>query len=121
MEPTSKKLLDQVRDAIRLKHYSIRTEEAYVSWIKRFILFHKKRHPNKMGSPEVEAFLTHLAVNEHVAASTQNPCTERSRSEALSALLFLYREVLHKDLGPIDALRARKPKRLPTVLTKASP
>ena len=113
MEPTSKKLLDQVRDAIRLKHYSIRTEEAYVSWIKRFILFHKKRHPLEMGAAEIEEFLTHLAVNENVAASTQN--------QALSALLFLYREVLHQDLVPIDALRARKPKRLPTVLTKASP
>ena len=76
MEPTSKKLLDQVRDAIRLKHYSIRTEEAYVSWIKRFILFHKKRHPLEMGAAEIEEFLTHLAVNENVAASTQNPCTE---------------------------------------------
>ncbi len=113
MEPTSKKLLDQVRDAIRLKHYSIRTEEVYVSWIKRFILFHKKRHPLEMGAAEIEEFLTHLAVNENVAASTQN--------QALSALLFLYREVLHQDLVPIDALRARKPKRLPTVLTKASP
>ena len=80
----SKKLLDQactelcrsVRDAIRVNHYSIRTEEAYVDWIKRFILFHDKRHPKDMGAAEVEAFLTHLAVDEHVAASTQNPCTE---------------------------------------------
>ena len=110
MEPTDKKLLDQVRDAIRLKHYSIRTEEAYVNWVKRYVLFHHKRHPTEMGASEVEAFLTHLAVNENVAASTQN--------QALSALLFLYREVLHKDLGPIDALRAKEPKRLPTVLTK---
>jgi integron integrase len=110
MEPTPKKLLDQVRDALRLKHYSIRTEDSYVNWIRRYILFHNKRHPNEMGASEVEAFLTHLAVNESVAASTQN--------QALSALLFLYREVLKKDLGPIDALRARKPKRLPTVLTK---
>ncbi len=110
MKPRPKKLLDQVRDALRLKHYSIRTENSYVHWIRRYILFHNKRHPNEMGSPEVQAFLTHLAVNEHVAASTQN--------QALSALLCLYREVLHKDLGPIDALRARKPKRLPTVLTK---
>jgi site-specific recombinase XerD len=110
MEPKPKKLLDRVRDALRLKHYSIRTENSYVNWIRRFILFHKKRHPNEMGAAEVEAFLTHLAVNEHVAAPTQN--------QALSALLFLYREVLHQDLGPIDALRAKKPKRLPTVLTK---
>ncbi|MDH7487374.1 MAG: integron integrase [Anaerolineae bacterium] len=110
MEPFPKKLLDQTRDAIRLKHYSYRTEETYLNWIRRYILFHNKRHPAEMGAPEVEAFLTHLAVKEHVAASTQN--------QALSALLFLYREVLHKDLGPIDALRAKKPKRLPTVLTK---
>ena len=110
MEPTSKKLLDRVRDAIRVKHYSIRTEQAYVNWIKRYIYFHNVRHPAEMGAAEVEAFLTHLAVNENVAASTQN--------QALSALLFLYREVLKKDPGPIDALRAKKPKRLPTVLTK---
>jgi len=111
MEQRPKKLLDQVRDAIRLKHYSIRTEEAYVGWITRFILFHDKRHPNDMGRAEIEAFLTHLAVDLNVAASTPN--------QAFSALLFLYRDVLHKDLdGPIDALRASKPKRLPTVLTK---
>jgi integron integrase len=110
MEQRPKKLLDQVRDTIRLKHYSIRTEEAYVNWIKRYILFHDKRHPTEMGAPEVEAFLTYLAVKENVAASTQN--------QALSALLFLYREVLQQDLGPVDALRAKRPKRLPTVLTK---
>jgi site-specific recombinase XerD len=75
------KLLDQVRAAIRLKHYSIRTEEAYVQWIKRFVLFHNKRHPNEMSAAEVAAFLTHLAVTEHVSASTQN--------QALAALLFL--------------------------------
>ncbi len=109
-QPPPKKLLDQVRDAIRLKHYSIRTENSYVDWVRRYILFHNKRHPNEMGAPEVEAFLTHLAVNENVAASTQN--------QALSALLFLYREVLKQDLGPVNALRAKKPKRLPTVLTK---
>ncbi|MBM4431323.1 MAG: integron integrase, partial [Chloroflexi bacterium] len=110
MEPAPKKLLDQVRDALRLKHYCVRTETSYVDWIRRFILFHHKRHPNEMDTLEVEAFLTHLAVEGHVAASTQN--------QALSALLFLYREVLHKDLGPIDALRAKRPKHLPTVLTK---
>lgn len=104
------KLLDQVRHAIRLKHYSIRTEEAYVQWVKRFILFHNKRHPNEMGVAEVEAFLTHLAVDERVSASTQN--------QALAALLFLYQEVLHKDLGTIDSVRARTDKRLPSVLTK---
>jgi integrase len=105
-----KKLLDQVRDAIRLKHYSIRTEETYVDWIRRFILFHGKRHPRQMGTPEIEAFLIHLAVDRKGAASTQN--------QALSALLFLYRDVLKMDLGPVDAVRARKPKRLPTVLTE---
>ena len=81
-ESRPKKLLDQVRDAVRLKHYSYRTEQTYVQWIRRFILFHKKRHPQAMGVPEIEAFLTHLAVQERVAASTQN--------QALSALLFLY-------------------------------
>jgi hypothetical protein len=70
MEPKPKKLLDQVRDALRLKHYSIRTENSYVNWIRRFILFHHKRHPQEMGTQEIEAFLTHLAVNAHVAAST---------------------------------------------------
>ncbi|MGH8064661.1 MAG: phage integrase N-terminal SAM-like domain-containing protein [Candidatus Entotheonellia bacterium] len=111
MEPRPKKLLDHVRDAIRLKHYSIRTEESYVTWIKRYIFFHNKRHPNEMGSAAIEAFLTYLAVHQKVAASTQN--------RALSALLFLYRDVLKKPLDlPIDAIRAKKPKRLPTGLTK---
>jgi integron integrase len=111
MQNPPKKLLDQVRDIIRAKHYSIRTEEAYVDWIRRFILFHHKRHPMEMAEPEIEAFLTHLAVERHVAASTQN--------QALSAILFLYREVLHREVNPaIDAFRAKKPKRLPTVLTK---
>lgn len=75
-----------------MKHYSIRTENSYVDWIRRYILFHRKRHPGDMGAPEIEAFLTHLAVNENVAASTQH--------QALSALLFLYHDVLKKDLGP---------------------
>jgi integron integrase len=111
MEPRPKKLLDHVRDAIRLKHYSLHTEQACVTWIKRYIFFHDKRHPKDMGSADIEAFLTHLAVQQKVAASTQN--------QALSALLFLYRDVLRQPLdGPIDAIRARKPKRLPTVLTK---
>jgi integron integrase len=109
-QPTSRKLLDRVRDALRLKHYSYRTEQAYIGWITRYILFHNRRHPKDLGAPAVEAFLTYLAVNENVAASTQN--------QALSALLFLYREVLHRDLGPVDALRARRPRRLPTVLTQ---
>jgi len=111
MSNRSPKLLDQVRQAIRLKHYSIRTEQAYVGWIKRFILFHNKRHPKNMGTPEVTAFLTHLAIDRHVAASTQN--------QALSALLFLYRHVLGQDLqGSIDAVRAKTPQRLPTVMSR---
>jgi integron integrase len=105
------KLLDQVRDRIRVKHYSIRTETQYVHWIKRFILFHGKKHPRDMGAPEVEAFLTHLAVEGNVAAATQN--------QALSALLFLYREVLGIDLPWLDNVtRAKRPQRLPVVLTR---
>ena len=111
MEQHPKKLLDRAREAIRRKHYSIQTEETYVFWMKRYILFHNKRHPLEMGSTDIEAFLTHLAVDQKVAASTQN--------QAISALLFLYREVLRKDVDfPIEALRARRPKRLPTVLTE---
>jgi integrase len=110
-EKTPKRLLDRVREAIRLKHYSIRTEQAYLDWIKRYILFHDKRHPRNMGAAEIEAFLTHLAVDQKVAASTQN--------QALSALLFLYRDVLRQELeNSIDAVRARQPKHLPTVLTR---
>jgi integron integrase len=104
------KLLDQVRDRIRVLHYSIRTEEAYVDRIRRFILFHGKRHPQEMGTLELEAFLTHLAVDRHVAASTQN--------QALSAILFLDREVLGRPLeGPGRFAPSRRPERLPTVLT----
>jgi len=89
----------------------LRTEEAYVGWIRRFILFHQKRHPQTLGTPEVEAFLTDLAVNQHVAASTQN--------QALSALLFLYSTVLEQPLtGPLTSVRAKQPQRLPTVLTR---
>ena len=109
--PSSPKLLDQVRDRIRAKHYSIRTETQYVQWVKRFILFHGKRHPREMGAAEVEAFLTHLAVEGNVAASTQN--------QALSALLFLYREVLQIELPWLDnVVRAKRPQRLPVVLTR---
>ena len=105
------KLLDQVRDAIRLKHYSIRTESAYADWIKRYILFHNKRHPKDMDGGEIEAFLTHLATKHNVSASTQN--------QAFSALLFLYNHVLHKELTiRIDSVRAKKPRHLPTVMTK---
>jgi integron integrase len=109
MTARPKKLLDHVREVIRTKQYSIRTEEAYVAWIKRFILFHDRRHPRYLTAADVEAFLSHLAVNEQVAASTQN--------QALSAILFLYRDVLRFDLGiPINAVRAKRPRRLPTVL-----
>lgn len=105
------KLLDQVRDLIRVKHYSIRTETQYLQWIRRFILFHGKRHPRDMGAPEVEAFLTHLAVSRDVAAATQN--------QALSALLFLYREVLGIDLPWLaNVTRAKRPQRLPVVLSR---
>lgn len=110
-QPVEKKLLDVVREAIRLKHYSIRTEEAYINWIKRFILFHGKRHPKDMGEAEVQAFLTHLAVEGNVAASTQN--------QAYSALLFLYRDVLHRELVySTAAVRAKESRHLPAVLTK---
>ena len=106
------KLLDRVRETLRVRQYSLHTEEAYVRWIIRFILFHDKRHPQTMDIPEIEAFLTHLAVDQHLAASTQ--------TQALSALLFLYREVLKKELsGPIDRIRAKRPgQRVPTVLTR---
>jgi integron integrase len=105
------RLLDQLRDRIRLKHYSRRTEQAYVQWVKRYIYFHGKRHPVEMGKAEVEAFLTSLAVERNVAASTQ--------SQALSALLFLYKEVLGTDLPWLsEVTRAKKPARLPTVLTR---
>ncbi len=102
------KLLDQVAAKMRLLHYSIRTEGAYVDWIRRFILFHNKRHPREMGGAEIEAFLTHLAVEGKVAASTQN--------QAFSALLFLYQKVLVMELPPLQALRAERPDRLPVVL-----
>lgn len=105
------KLLDQVRDRVRRLGYAKRTELSYVHWIKRFILFHDKRHPKEMGKPEVEAFLTSLAVERNVAASTQNL--------ALSAILFLYREVLGTPLPWLEEVtRAKKPARLPTVLTR---
>lgn len=112
MESRPKKLLDQVRDVLRLKHYSYRTEQSYVNWIRRYILFHNKTHPREMGVPEIEAFLTHLAVKENVAASTQN--------QAFSALLFLYQAVLKLPLDDsINAVRAKRSKYLPTVLSKS--
>ncbi len=103
------KLLDQVREKCRLLHYSIRTEEAYVNWIRKFILFHNRRHPSEMSGSEVETFLTHLAVQQHVAASTQN--------QAFSAILFLYKHVLERELAFVNSVRAKGPERLPTVLS----
>lgn len=112
MQPPPKKLLDQVRDTIRLKHYSFRTEETYVQWIRRYILFHNKQHPKNMGVPEIEAFLSHLATVGQVSAATQN--------QAFHALLFLYREVLHHPLdSSVNALRAKRSRYLPTVLTQS--
>jgi integron integrase len=105
------RLLDRVRGALRARHYSARTEDAYVAWIRRYIFFHGKRHPAEMGAPEVTRFLTSLAVEGRVAASTQN--------QALSALLFLYRDVLEIDLPWLDdVVRAKRPARLPVVLTR---
>lgn len=104
------KLLHHARLVLRRKHYAYRTEKQYLSWIRRFMLFHAKRHPKHMGEKEVELFLTHLAVKRNVAASTQN--------QALNALLFLYRDVLLKPLDlSINAVRARRPKRVPNVLS----
>ena len=106
------RLLDQVRDAIRRRHYSYRTEETYADWIRRFILFSGKRHPRDLGAAEVTAFLSHLATERGVAAATQN--------QALSALLFLYKEVPGTPLPWLDGLeRAKRPARMPTVLTGA--
>ena len=108
--PDPPRLLVRVRDSIRRKHYSIRTEQAYVDWIKRFIYFHDKRHPADLGATEVEAFLTHLAVDGNVAAATQN--------QAQSAILYLYREVLDIELPWLDGVvRVKAPARLPVVLT----
>jgi len=106
----AKKLLEQMRDVLRSRHYSYRTEETYLDWARRYILFHKKRHPLEMGAPEIQAFLLHLASERSVAASTQN--------QALSAILFLYREVLQKEIEPILLSAAKRPERLPTVLSR---
>lgn len=111
-EPEKPRLLDLLRTRIRLKHYSLRTEQTYIEWAKRYILFHGKRHPAGMGKEEVEAFLSHLAVTHNVAASTQN--------QAKAAILFIYREVLDIELPWLDDVeQAKKPQRLPVVLTAA--
>src|SRR5512138_603216 len=106
----AKRLLEQAREILRAKHYSYRTEETYVDWMRRYILFHHKRHPAEMGAAEIQTFLIHLATERNIAASTQN--------QALSAVLFLYREVLHKEIEPVPLPSARRPERLPTVLTR---
>lgn len=105
------KLLEQVRRQTQLRHYSIRTEKAYTHWIKRYIIFHDKRHPRDMGQAEIENFLSYLATDRHVAASTQN--------QALNALVFLYREVLDIELPWFNSMvRAKRPAQVPTVLTR---
>ena len=108
---TEPKLLDRVRHALRVRHYAIRTEDAYHDWTRRFILFHGKRHPQDMGETEVNTFLTHLAVEGRVSASTQ--------TQALCALLFLYEHVLGRPLDQLGVVRANRPKRLPVVLSRA--
>jgi len=111
-EPTGRKLLERLHDALRVRHYSSRTEEAYAYWVIRFVRFHQLRHPDTMGEEEVNAFLTWLAVEGGVAASTQ--------TQALSAILFLYRNVLGRELGELgDLVRARRPRRLPVVLSRS--
>jgi integrase len=110
-EPVKPKLLVQLSHAIRARHYAVRTERAYVGWIRRFILFHGKRHPSELGGPEIAAFLTNLAIERRVSASTQN--------QALAAILFLYKEVLERDLlwiGPV--IHAKRPRRLPVVMSR---
>ena len=109
--PQKPKILDQLRAVIRLRHYSIRTEEAYTQWVKRFIFFHGKRHPEEMGRAEVEAFLTHLAVERKVAAATQN--------QALNALVFFYREIIKREIGTLeDVVRAKRPEKVPLVFSQ---
>jgi integron integrase len=110
MDAKPKKLLDQVHETLRIKHYSYRTEQTYVEWIKRFILFHQKHHPKDMGTEEVQAYITYLANERKVASSTQN--------QALSAIIFLYKYVLQKEIIlPADIIRPNRPERLPTVLS----
>ncbi len=110
-EPAKPKFLEQVRTILRTRHYSLRTEEAYLGWIKRFILFHGKRHPQEMGGTEVAAFLNYLAGERAVAAATQN--------QALNALLFLYEVMLERELGAIEGLqREQRPPKLPVLLSR---
>ena len=104
-------LLQRVEQVLRVQHYAIRTEEQYVSWIRRFIRFHRNRHPREMGEAEIEQFLTYLAIQGNVAASTQ--------SQAMNAIVFLYKQVMHREVGEFDAARIRRPKRLPVVGTRS--
>lgn len=105
------RLLDRLREALRSRHYSRRTEQTYCHWVKRFIFFHNMRHPADMAEPEINAYLTNVAVKEKISASTQN--------QALSALLFLYRHVLDREIGDLgEVIRARKPRHLPVVMTR---
>ncbi|MGB7422332.1 MAG: integron integrase [Comamonas sp.] len=111
-DPKPPKLLERMRTHLRTRHYSIRTEQAYLDWARRFILYHNKRHPQEMGAREVEAFLSHLAVDRQVSASTQN--------QAKAAILYLYRQVLAVELPWLDeVVQAKRPRRLPVVLTPA--
>lgn len=103
------KLLDQMRNVLRTKHYSYRTEQSYIAWCKRYILFHNKRHPKDMKEPEIEQYITHLAIHRNVSASTQN--------QALQAILFLYKYVLKIPVGELDTVRAKRSRRLPSVFT----
>jgi integron integrase len=108
---SNKKFLDQIRDFMRARHLSLRTEQAYVNWIKRFILFHNKRHPETLNGREINQYLTYLAVQSNVAASTQN--------QALNAIIFMYREFLEKDIGDIgNFIRAKRSKKMPVVLSR---
>ncbi len=110
-QPKAKKLLERVNDAIKVKHYSSRTGETYTYWIRQFILFHHKRHPQEMGAPEVQAFMTDLAAQKNFSSSTQ--------TQALSSILFLYRHVLQIQLDEVKILRAKKTGRVPVVLSRA--
>ncbi|MDF1541987.1 MAG: phage integrase N-terminal SAM-like domain-containing protein, partial [Anaerosomatales bacterium] len=106
------RLMDEMREALHARHYSKRTEQAYCLWVRRYIRFHDVRHPSEMGEREINEFLTHLAVEQHVSASTQ--------TQALSALLFLYRHVLGREVGDLGGLiRARRSQRVPVVMTRA--
>jgi site-specific recombinase XerD len=110
--PNKPRLLDQVSEKIRFKHYSSRTKKAYVHWIRRFIIFHGKQHPRDLRAREIEEFLTCLAVKQKVASTTQN--------QAFNALLFLYKQVLDIELPRLENIaRAKRPQRLPVVLTVA--